>query len=69
MKSKYEMPQKESTADSVLVGFDVQPNGTRVLIVGKKLPNKPVTVINAFEGNKAQEIWDLLAKNVEKDKI
>ena len=48
-------------ADSVLVGFSVDPKkNTPVLIVGRKPKNKPVEVINAFEGEEAQNLWNKL---------
>lgn len=48
-------------ADSILVGFSVDPKkNTPVLIVGRKPKNKPVEVINAFEGEEAQTLWNKL---------
>lgn len=58
-----------STASSVIVAYDIQPNNSKVLIVGKQTPRKPVEIINAFQGDEAQMIWDMLTKsNVQKGK-
>lgn len=56
-------------ADSILVGFSVDPKkGIPVLIVGKKPKNKPVKVINAFEGEEAQALWNKLVVKKEKER-
>ena len=49
---------KNSITDSILVGFNRSNNGDNtVLIVGRKMPNKSVDIINAFEGDEALELY------------
>ena len=49
---------KNSITDSILVGFNRSNNGDNtVLIVGRKSLNKPVDIINAFEGDEALELY------------
>lgn len=46
--------------DTLLVGFDfTHGDDHKVLIVGKK-EGKMLTIVNAFEGEKAEEIFKLL---------
>lgn len=52
-----------STTSSIIIAYDIQPNDSKVLIVGKKTPRKPVKIINAFQGDEAQMIWDMLTKS------
>lgn len=46
---------------SILVAYD-NTNGKdkSVLIIGKKLPNESVEIINAFQGDEAEELWNKL---------
>lgn len=57
---------EENTTESVLVAFDVKPGGNKVLLVGKKKKNQAVDIINAFQGEEAQKIWDMLITRKEK---
>ena len=45
-------------ADTILVSFD-NSNGedTCVLIVGRKRPNESVEIINAFQGQEAEDLY------------
>ena len=55
--------------DSVIVGYDYnEPTDNAVLIVGKRLPDMSVDIINAFHGDEAKELWAKLTNNKEKDK-
>lgn len=49
------------TNESLLVGVDFT-NGedSSVLIVGRKLPNQSVDIINAFQGKEAEELYKKL---------
>lgn len=70
MKARIPVPNRpDSTASSVIVSYDVQPNGSTVLIVGKKEPNKPIKIINAFQGDRATDIWDILTKPESKAEV
>lgn len=47
-----------STTDSIIVGYDYnEPTDNAVLIVGKRLPDMSVDIINAFHGDEAKELW------------
>ena len=48
-------------AESILVAFEtVDGKDKDILIIGKKHPNKPTEVINAFMGEEAIELWNRL---------
>ena len=47
--------------ESLLVGFNHSDNGDiPVLIVGKKRPNESIEIINAFQGEEAEELYKKL---------
>lgn len=54
--------------DSIIVSYD-NTNGrdVSILLVGKKRLNKPVEVINAFQGKEAEELWEKLTTVKEKE--
>ncbi len=47
---------------SVLVGWDITDGekDLSILIVGKKLPNRSVEIINMFQGAEAEELYKKL---------
>ena len=46
---------------SVLVSWDFSHGkDSELVLVGKKNPNGPVVVINAFKGEKAREVYSML---------
>ena len=49
-------------SESLIVGFDSQGGDRTVLIVGRQRPGgqAPVEIINAYEGEEAKKIYDLL---------
>ena len=49
----------------LLVSFDPDSN---LLLVGKKKPNEMVDILNAFEGEKAVDIYNLLVTQKKEDK-
>ena len=53
--------------DTILVSFD-NSNGedTCVLIVGRKRPNESVEIINAFQGQEAEDLYRKLTTIKEK---
>lgn len=55
------------TNDTILISVDFnhgEDNG--VLIVGRKRPNKPLDIINAFRGEEAKELYQkLITKKVD----
>ncbi len=47
--------------DSLLISIDILSGEDKaLLIVGKKKPNKPVEIINAFEGEDAIQLYKRL---------
>ena len=50
-----------STTDTILVSYDyTHGRDTSVLIVGRKLPDQSVDIINAFQGEEAEELYKKL---------
>lgn len=50
--------------ESLLVGVDfTNSEDTGVLIVGRKRPNESVEIINAFQGEDAEELYKKLIGN------
>lgn len=55
----------KKTADSLLIGYDCSNGKDKtVLIVGRKPLNKPVEIINAFQGDEAEKLWEKLTTKV-----
>lgn len=52
-------------ANVLLVSFDPDSN---LLLVGKKKPNETIDILNAFEGEKAVDIYNLLVTQKKEDK-
>ena len=49
------------TTDTILIGYDASPDDlNQVLIVGRKRPNESVEIINAFQGEEAEELYKRL---------
>lgn len=47
--------------DSIIVSYDRNPGkDISVLVVGRKNPNMSVTIINAFQGEEADELFKKL---------
>lgn len=46
--------------DTILVGFTTNENGSDILIVARKQPNKEPDIINAIEGPEALDIYEKL---------
>lgn len=53
--------------NSVIVGFDYKKDSDNaVLIVGQKNPNMSISIINAFQGEEAKQLWEKLTTRKEK---
>lgn len=49
------------TRDTILVGFDHNhESGNKVLVIGRKRLNQSVEIINAFQGEEAEELYSRL---------
>lgn len=48
----------------LLVSFDPDSN---LLLVGKKKPNETIDILNAFEGEKAADVYNLLITQKKKE--
>ena len=59
---------KNGITECILVSYDnSHGKDNSVLLVGKKHPNKPAEIINAFQNEEADELWQRLTtkKNAE----
>lgn len=59
------------TTDTVLVCFDYTRGKDKgILIVGRKNPRRAIDIINAFQGEEAEELYNKLItrKNAEENK-
>lgn len=66
MKPNHRTKLSAGITDSVIVGYDYnEPVDNAVLIVGKKLPDMSVDIINAFHGDEAKELWAKLTDKKE----
>lgn len=45
---------------SIIVSYDDSSKDNPILIVGKKIMNKPTRIINAIHGNEAKELYTRL---------
>lgn len=51
------------TTDTLLISIDfTHGKNTGVLIVGRKQPNQAVDIINAFQGEEAEELYKKLVE-------
>lgn len=52
-----------TTHDTLLISIDFS-NGedTGVLVVGRKMPNDSVKIVNAFQGEEARKLYETLIK-------
>lgn len=49
------------TSDVLLIGFDMaHGEDVGVLIVGRKMPNESIDIVNAFQGEEARELYERL---------
>ena len=53
--------------DTILVGFNAE-NGDAppILIIGRKFPNQSMSIVNAFQGDEAVELYTRLVTKKEK---
>lgn len=62
------MTKDNISATSLIVSLSFSPSKKdAVLIVGKKEPGKDVEVVNAFEGDNAFALYELLTKPINED--
>ena len=57
----------KSLTDSVVVAFNSEPGGTTVCVVGRQKKGV-MDIVNAFEGQEARDIYDLLTVKKEEGK-
>lgn len=53
-------PHDASTTDCLLVSFDTNGTDNSVMIVGRKNAGQDVTIVNAFQGKEAEELYKKL---------
>lgn len=57
---------KRGLSDTLLVSISMSDPDNGVLIVGRKRKDKTVDVVNAFQGEKAREIYNMLTRKENK---
>lgn len=51
----------QSTSGALIVSWDFSHNGDKhILLVGRKTPKNDVEIINAFQGEDAHKIYEML---------
>lgn len=54
--------------DSLIIGYDyTHGRDNTVLVVGKKILNGGVEIINAFQGKEAEDLWNKLTTKASKE--
>lgn len=62
------MTKDNISATSLIVSMSFSPNKKdAVLIVGKKEPGKDIEVVNAFEGDNAFALYELLTQSINEE--
>lgn len=62
------MTKDNISATSLIVSLSFSPSKKdAILIVGKKEPGKDVEVVNAFEGDNAFTLYELLTQPIDKE--
>lgn len=56
----------DSKTEVILIGKTESKTDEYVLIVGKKYKGESISIINAFDGEEAKELWDRLTIKKEK---
>lgn len=56
----------KNKSDTFLVSFDYAHGDIPVLIVGRKGEKREIDIINAFKGDEAKDLYDLLMDGKEK---
>lgn len=56
----------KNKSDTFLVSFDYTHGDIPVLIIGRKGEKKEIDIINAFKGDEAKDLYDLLMDEKEK---
>lgn len=54
------MRNDEGFSGALLIGYSFDTDGNSVVTVGKKEKGKDVEIINAFSGDKAKALFDVL---------
>ena len=54
--------------DSIIISYDNSRNDIPILLVGKKRPNQSVEIVNAFQGDEAEELYNKLITKKENKK-
>lgn len=56
----------KNKSDTFLVSFDYTHGDIPVLIIGRKGEKKEIDIINAFKGDEAKDLYDMLMDGKEK---
>ena len=53
--------------DTIIVSFDKTHGDHSVLVIGRKLPGKPIEIINAFQDEVAENLYSQLVTPAKKE--
>ena len=63
------MTLENHTTTSLIIGYDIShTSDNKVLVIGKRGPNGSVEIVNAFQGDEAEELYNKLITKKENKK-
>ena len=63
------MTLENHTATSLIIGYDIShTSDNKVLVIGKRGPSGSVEIVNAFQGDEAEELYNKLITKQENKK-
>lgn len=63
------MTLENHTTTSLIIGYDIGHNSdNKVLVIGKRGPSGSVEIVNAFQGDEAEELYNKLITKKENNK-
>ena len=63
------MSLENHTTTSLIIGYDIShTSDNKVLVVGKRGPSGSVEIVNAFQGDEAEELYNKLITKKENKK-
>ena len=63
------MTLENHTTTSLIIGYDIShTSDNKVLVIGKRGPSGSVEIVNAFQGDEAEELYNKLVTKKENKK-
>ena len=63
------MTLENHTTTSLIIGYDISHTSyNKVLVIGKRSPSGSVEIVNAFQGDEAEELYNKLITKQENKK-